>query len=65
MTYYVKVRNGGVLWFLRSTTWTSEFNRCTLFGTREEAQAALDYARQFMKAAVYKAAEIHHREAAQ
>lgn len=62
--FYVRVHNGGVLWFLRSTTWTSEFNRRSTFDTTEQARAALDHARKFMKAAVYKAAVIDSSEVA-
>lgn len=43
---------------LRGTVWAFSMDRATRFATREDAQAALDKAKQFMKASVYKRAKI-------
>ena len=42
----------GVLHFLRSTTWTSERTRASVFESAPEAQAAIERARQFNPRAV-------------
>jgi len=46
--------------YLRGTVWTFAGNRdrAKEYETREEAQAALDKAKQFMAARIYKAAQI-------
>lgn len=43
---------------LRGTVWAFSMDRAQKFDTREAAQAALDKAKQFMKAKFYKAARI-------
>ena len=43
---------------LKGTVWTFSMDRAEKFNTREDAQAALDKAKKFMKASVYKSAII-------
>lgn len=43
---------------LRGTVWAFSMDRAQQFKTREEAQAALDKAKKFMKASTYKKAII-------
>lgn len=43
---------------LRGTVWAFSMDRAQKFATREDAQAALEKARKFMKARVYKSAII-------
>lgn len=45
-------------WYLKGTTWTSDPDRASKFNSRDEAQAALDRAKKFMRPAAYKAARI-------
>lgn len=58
MAYIVTVVHNGNEVPLRGTVWAFSMDRAQQFATREEAQAALDKAKQFMKAAVYKKATI-------
>jgi len=58
MSYIVTVMYGGQKWPLRGTTWAFSMDRATHHETREEAQAALEKARQFMKPATYRAALV-------
>ena len=46
--YAVRLTNGGYEWFLKSTTWTSNLERASLFSTEEDARAALAKAKRFM-----------------
>jgi hypothetical protein len=48
----------GNTFYLRSTVWTSERDRATVFKSQEAAQAGLQDAKQFMKAKQFKAAHI-------
>ena len=43
---------------LRGTVWAFSMDRAQQFDTREDAQKALDRAKQFMKAKTYKASRI-------
>lgn len=45
-------------WYLRGTTWTGDVHRASKFDSALLAQAGLDKARQFMKAASFKKATI-------
>lgn len=57
--FIVTVTNGiGEEVPLRGTVWAFSMDRAQKFPTREAAQAALDKAKQFMKAATYKRAQI-------
>ncbi len=56
--FVVTLRHNGNLFFLRSTVWTSEQSRATTFATQAEADAGRAKAKQFMKAAQFKAAKI-------
>lgn len=56
--YIVKLVNGGVSWYLRNTTWTSDMSRAAQFPTIELAGEARLKAKQFMRASEYKKAEI-------
>ena len=59
MKYAVVTENGaGELVPLRGTIWALHMERAQLFETKEAAQAALDKAKKFMKAATYKKARI-------
>ena len=53
----------GNTFYLRSTVWTSERDRATVFASHEEAQAGLLKAKMFMKAKQFKAARIEAVEA--
>ena len=56
--FIVTVNNSGLLFFLRGTVWAYSAERATAYASRAEAQAALEKARKFMKAAIYKRAQI-------
>lgn len=59
MTYIVTTKNAANERVpLRGTIWAFTMDRAQHFETREAAQAALDKARKFMKAATYKNARI-------
>ena len=58
MAYIVTLVHNGEKWPLRGTVWAFRMDRAQQFDTREAAQAQLDKARKFMKAAQYKAAVI-------
>jgi hypothetical protein len=58
MSYIVTVIYNGEKWPLRGTVWALSMERAQHFETREQAQAALDKARPFMKAAIFKKAVI-------
>lgn len=56
--FIVTVENGGQTFYLRGTTWAFTVERAQRYTTRDEAQAALDKAKKFMKASLYKLAKI-------
>jgi hypothetical protein len=56
--FIVTVMHNGETWPLRGTAWAFSMDRATKYATRDEAQAALEKARPFMKAAIYKKAII-------
>lgn len=56
--FKVTVENGGYTWYLRSTTWTSSEDRMSTFDTEDLAREALLRAKPFMKAALYKRAQV-------
>lgn len=56
--YIVTVEHNGEKWPLRGTIWAFDMSRAQTFATREAAQAGLDRARKFMKAAIYRKAII-------
>jgi hypothetical protein len=56
--FIVTVPHNGETWPLRGTTWAFSMERAQLFETAEAAQAALDRAKPFMKAAIYKKAQV-------
>lgn len=59
MAYIITTTNGaGEKVPLRGTVWAFSMDRATKHETRELAQAALDKAKQFMKAATFKKAVI-------
>lgn len=58
MKYAVIVDHNGERWPLRGTIWAFSMDRAQLFDTREQAQAALERARKFMKASIYRKAVI-------
>jgi hypothetical protein len=59
MAFIVTTKNGvGEKVPLRGTVWAFDMDRATRHETREAAQAALDKAKKFMKAATYKSAQI-------
>lgn len=62
-SYIVTVINNGSEWPLRGSVWAFSMERAQHFATREEAQTALNKARPFMKAAVFKKAQIKEVEA--
>jgi hypothetical protein len=58
MTYIVTLNHNGQTFPLRGTIWAMNMDRAQVFVSREDAQAALEKARKFMKAAQFKAARI-------
>ena len=56
--FIVTVENMGSTFFLRGTVWAFAADRAQLFSDREEATFALQKARKFMKAAIFKKARI-------
>jgi hypothetical protein len=60
-TFIVTLTHNGQIWPLRGTVWAFSMDRAQEFATREAAQAQLDKAKPFMKAAQYKAAVISER----
>lgn len=58
MAFIVTVEHNGERWPLRGTVWAFSMERAQLFETKEAAQAALDRAKPFMKAAMYRKAKI-------
>jgi len=58
MAYIVTVTHNGNMVPLRGTVWAYSMDRAQVFATREDAQAALERAKKFMKAAIYKKAVI-------
>lgn len=57
----VTLQYNGSKYFLRNTIWTAYLDRATEFPSREAARFQLDKAKQFMKAAQYKAAKIEEK----
>jgi hypothetical protein len=49
MTHIVTVENMGQTFYLRGTTWAFTRERADEFATFDQAQQALDTAKQFMK----------------
>lgn len=56
--FIVTVTHNGHTVPLRGTIWAYSMDRAQTFATGEDAQAALDKAKKFMKAAIYKKAVI-------
>jgi len=58
--FIVQLRTSSGICYLRGTVWTfaDRRDRATEYATAEAAQAALDKAKEFMKAQFYKAAQI-------
>lgn len=56
--WYVSVTNNGINFFLKGTTWAFSIERADIFETRELAHAALQVARQFMNAKLFKQARF-------
>jgi len=56
--HIVKLVHLGATFYLRATVWTSDRSRATEFPSAEAAQSQLLKAKQFMKAAQFKAAEV-------
>lgn len=56
--FIVNLKHNGLNFYLRGTVWSFDVMRATEFDSREAAQAGLDKAKPFMKAAQYKAAKI-------
>lgn len=57
--YTVRTNHNGGLYYLRSTVWTSDSARATTHTSEQDARNALNAARKFMAAKVYRAAFIH------
>lgn len=58
MQHIVTLQHLGNEFYLRSTIWTADRNRATIFQSEDAARAGLAKAKQFMKAAQFKAARI-------
>jgi hypothetical protein len=63
MAFIVTTTTNGTEWPLRGTTWAYSMDRAQKFATRDEAQAALDKAKKFMRAAAYRNAVIKEIDA--
>jgi len=50
----VTVENGGIKWYLKSTTWTSLPDRADSFDSLIVAKAAVEKAKKFMKPLLFK-----------
>jgi hypothetical protein len=61
--FIVTVNHNGHLVPLRGTVWAFDMSRAQQFATCEEAMAALEKARKFMKPAIYKKAVVLQVEA--
>lgn len=57
-SWRVEVTNGGFVWYLRGTTWSSDPARAAQYATEEQARAALLRAKPFTKPALIKAANF-------
>lgn len=58
MSFIVTVVHNGNEVPLRGSVWAFNMDRAQKFATRDEAQAALDKAKKFMKVSIYKKAII-------
>jgi len=58
MTFIVTVTHNGNEVPLKGTVWAFSMDRAQHFATREEAQAALNKAKPFMKVSIFKKAVI-------
>lgn len=56
--FIVTVSYNGVKWPLRGMAWAFSMDRAQKFTSREDAQAALDKAKKFMKPALHRSATI-------
>jgi len=56
--FIVTVTNNGNEFPLRGTNWAYSMDRAQVFATRDDAAAALEKARKFMKPAMFKRAVI-------
>lgn len=56
--FIVTLTNLNTPFWLRGTTWAYSLDRADKFATAELAQAALDKAKMFMKARIFKAAKV-------
>jgi hypothetical protein len=56
--FIVTVTHNGNTVPLRGTIWAYDMERAQQFATREEAQAALEKAKKFMKVSIFKKAVI-------
>lgn len=56
--HIVTLIHNGAKFYLRNTIWSAHIDRATIFTSAENARIGLDKAKQFMKAAQYKAAKI-------
>lgn len=62
MSYIVTVNHNNNTVPLRGTVWAFSMDRAQQFATREDAQTALEKAKKFMKASIYKKAVIQQLE---
>lgn len=56
--FIVTLSHNGSTFYLRATVWTAARERASTFETMEAANAQLGKAKQFMKAAQFKAARV-------
>jgi hypothetical protein len=56
--FIVTLRHNGNLFYLRSTVWTSEASRATIYDTEAGAVVARAKAKMFMKVTQWKASRI-------
>lgn len=58
MSYVATLPHLGNTFYLRSTVWTGERSRATVYATAEEALTAVNKAKPFMKAKQFRAVAI-------
>jgi hypothetical protein len=62
MKFVVRTTHLGQDYWLRATVWSRYPDRATPYDSHEDAKAALEKAKPFMKHAAYKAATIEEME---
>ena len=56
--FVLSVTNNGIVWYMRTTTWSSQLNRATTFETKEAANAHFEKSKKFVAKALHKNVQI-------